>query len=99
MIRYECHAEVDIGDVYVPCLVCDACSKLIRHGTGNVYWLVRPDGEVHPDIWHTHKWPCSELDRVIEQSHGPGLVMFEELDVWLRQLEYNSRTAATRLQR
>ncbi len=77
----------DVGGTYCPVVVCDACHERIT-GSGNVYWLVLPSGDLHPDVWHTHKWPCSDLDRALEADHG-GLVMSDELDVWLGQLRRN----------
>jgi hypothetical protein len=85
MIRYEFDAGLS---VYRPRIICDSCAEPIV-GSGNAYWLVRPDGEVHSNVWHTHKYPCSRLDRTIAQTDGPGLVMSAELDVWLRQLQHN----------
>ena len=77
----------DSGGTYRPHIVCDACGDRI-FGPGNTYWLVLDSGDIHPQIWHTHKHPCSELDRIIQHEHG-GLVLWEELDVWLTQLAHN----------
>lgn len=102
MIRYvyDPQARDDLfgGEgAYAPRVICDACLEPITD-YGNAYWLVRPDGEIHPQVWHTHKWPCSELDRGITERHG-GTVMFEELDRWLRQVRHNFEpTVATKAQ-
>lgn len=79
------------GGTYYPLIVCDACAQPITEH-GNTYWLVHEDGEVHPQVWHTHKcYPCAQLDEAIRDTFGrPGsLVMSEELDRWLDQLRHN----------
>lgn len=79
--------RVDGVELHVPRIVCDACALPIV-GIGNAYWLVRDTGEVDPRVWHTHKHPCAGLDRVLAANHS-GVVLFEELDVWLAQLARN----------
>jgi hypothetical protein len=76
------------GGVYYPVVVCDVCVKPIAK-SGNVYWLVQPDGSIHPQVWHTHKWPCSALDDAIKADNRGSLVMSEELGRWLDQLRRN----------
>lgn len=95
MITYIHDPDVapELGGVYYPVVVCDACGRAIREH-GNTYWLVLDNGDIHPQVWHTHKWPCSELDRAIRSEHGGGLVMSEELGRWLRQLTQNFRQPA-----
>jgi hypothetical protein len=78
----------DWGGTYFPVIVCDACAQPIT-ANGNTYWLLQPDGSIHPQVWHTHKWPCASLDDAIAAQHPGGLVMFEELDCWLDQLRRN----------
>lgn len=94
MIAYDHIAAPDLGGIYAPIIVCDACGQPIVK-SGNVYWVVLPDGSVPAQIWHTHKYPCSRLDDHLETRFG-GLVMSEELDRWLRQLAHNFTTANTR---
>ena len=67
-----------------------ACQTEIA-GTGNVYYAVTIDGEIRPGMWHTHKSPCSGLDRVLEQDDPSIHVYSEELDTWLRQLWHNTQ--------
>lgn len=75
------------GGTFYPQIICDACAHPITRN-GNVYWLIHDNGEIRPGLWHTHKWPCSQLDRAIE-SKFDGHVYFEELDAWLHQLCHN----------
>jgi hypothetical protein len=84
MIAYI-HTKAD--DLYRPQIVCDTCLKPIT-GAGNAYWLVYANGEIHPQIWHTHKLECARLDSVLEHDYGADC-LFEELDVWLEQLRNN----------
>lgn len=88
MISYAWGPDHEWGGVYYPLIICDACLKPISDGHGNAYWLVRENGEIHPQIWHTHKLHCAELDRTLEKRHG-GMVLFEELSTWLGQLQHN----------
>lgn len=71
-------------DLYVPMIVCDACAQPIDT-TGNAYWVVYDSGQIDPRVWHTHKFRCSAIDRLIEQRTG-GSVLSEELELWLVQL-------------
>lgn len=71
-----------------PVILCDVCRKQITN-SGNVYWISQPDRDTS-SFWFTHKWPCSYLDRAIEKETG-ALVLFEELDRWMKQLAHNFR--------
>src|SRR5688572_11328293 len=93
MITYEAHPAPEVGGVFAPVVVCDACGKNITR-SGNAYWVELPDGSVLPQVWHTHKFPCSRLDDALTSQFG-GLVMSEELDVWLKQLSANFAGEAT----
>ncbi len=99
MISYQHDPTVDPehGGLYLPIVVCDACSRPIV-GSGNAYWLVRvEDGEVHPQVWHTHKHPCSKLDDELERQHPGHASMWEELDRWLDQLRHNFEAGTGRV--
>jgi len=75
------------GGLYRPVIVCDACAHPITE-SGNAYWVVHPNGEIHPQVWHTHKYECARLDQAIVKTYG-GAVLSEELAVWLVQLRNN----------
>lgn len=94
MIAYTVHTCEELGGIYAPVITCDACGDTITQ-SGNTYWAVLPDGAVLPQVWHTHKWPCSRLDDELESRFG-GVVMSEELDVWLDQLRHNFTAQAHR---
>lgn len=85
---YDFAADPAEGGIHFPVIVCDSCGQQIV-GSGNVYWVWLDEG-VHPDLWHTHKWPCSGYDRlVIQPQHPDGLILSEELNRWLDQLVHN----------
>lgn len=73
------------GHIYYPMFLCDACGQEITNH-GNVYWIVQDTGDILPETWHTHKDPCSQLDRTLNDR---GLVMWEDLGDWIEQLTSN----------
>ncbi|MGI8792400.1 MAG: hypothetical protein ACR2H3_04390 [Acidimicrobiales bacterium] len=91
MISYSVHTCAEMGGIYSPIIVCDACGRPITR-SGNAYWIVLDDGQVLAQVWHTHKHPCSRLDDELQERYG-GLVMSEELNRWLDQLVHNFTTA------
>lgn len=96
MITYTLEINHPRGepDLWLPVVVCDACGRQVI-GNGNVYWLVRYDnGEALPGLWHAHK-SCCRYDRYLEGTHPNTMCMFEELDVWLRQLAHNAAAGRT----
>lgn len=91
-------AVVYEGGVFAPRVVCDACGEEVHKG--NAYWLVQ-----HGDwskvleggrVWHTHKWPCSGLDKVLEARYG-GRCMSEEVGVWLEYVRRNLKHSVAKL--
>jgi len=76
--------------LYCPQIVCDACGKPIRDH-GNTYWVAHADGTPAPGVWHTHKGVCARFDDEIKRRHGreDSVVMWEEVDRWLKQLAHN----------
>lgn len=91
MITYEFDGNTasEHGGTYYPVIVCDGCLRRIT-GPGNTFWAVRDDGEVMPQVWHTHK-QCAGFDRVIATHHRHRvLVMSENLATWLDQVRGNT---------
>ena len=93
VIRFDYDPTIDPqeGGTHLPVVVCDACGETIRE-YGNTFWLWGVEDDLTPpDVWHTHKWPCSNFDKELEARYPDCLVLSEELGMWLDELAHNFR--------
>ncbi|MFF1709277.1 hypothetical protein [Streptomyces sp. NPDC058268] len=81
-----------------PTVVCDACREQVVD-QGNIIWLakvVRSDEATHEQspLYAAHKGRCDRsleawLKKQHEQHEGQWILLWEELDDFLRQLSHN----------
>ena len=71
MIRYSYAAnlEPDLGGMFYPEIVCDACLQPIT-GSGNTYWNAADNGDVRPAVRGNRSvWQCTCAGRGDRCSH------------------------------